>query len=302
MQCRHKNVGLLNKDLKHSSLHTKHLRLMTTASMFKKLPRHGKVLCSVCQGAVVDGKDDVLLCEGDCDLWFHRGCASIPPCRYKELSNSEEQFICLSCTNTQLKHEIVLLKNELKGMVEIREKCSALESEISSLRNAVNSLKGTKPLSRQHPRSTGQPKRSYASVARTQQAQTRTESAKRTDLGQPPSDADAEGGNRSANSASKVKVNGARRVRNTLPTCTAKAIATTISKLVTTRLDLRVKRKTKNLANNLKTLWWFVLHGSEADLTILERDWDKIQQQTLWSLQNCYMSLTFAVHVLPWQA
>ena len=88
-----------------------------------------------------------------------------------------------------------------------------------------------------------------------------------------------------------MKVAGARRIWNTLPTCSAKAIATTISKVVPTKLDLRVKRKTKNIAN-LKTVWWFVVHGSESDLTILEHDWDNVHQQTLWSLQDCYMITT----------
>ena len=89
-----------------------------------------------------------------------------------------------------------------------------------------------------------------------------------------------------------MKVAGARRIWNTLPTCSAKAIATTISKVIPTKLDLRVKRKTKNITNNSKTVWWFVVHGSESDLTILEHDWDKVYQQTLWSLQNCYMTTT----------
>ena len=65
--------------------------------------------------------------------------------------------------------------------------------------------------------------------------------------------------------------------------------ASTISKLVPTKLDLKVKRKTKSIANSSKSVRWFVLHGSESDLTILEHNWDKVHQQTLWSLQNCYM-------------
>ena len=88
----------------------------------------------------------------------------------------------------------------------------------------------------------------------------------------------------------KVKVDGARRIWNTIPTCSAKAVALTISKLIPTKLDLRVKRKTKSMPNNAKSVWWFVVHGTEDDLTILERDWDKIHQQTLWSLQSYYMS------------
>ena len=73
-----------------------------------------------------------------------------------------------------------------------------------------------------------------------------------------------------------------------MPTCSARAVATTISKIIPAKLDLQVKRKTKRLAN--KTIWWFVLHGSEGDLSLLDRDWEKVQHQTLWSLQNCFMS------------
>ena len=109
----------------------------------------------------MDGKDEALLCEGKCGLWFHRGCASIPLCQYKELTNSEEPFICLSCTNMQLKCEILVLKNELKGMAEVRDKCSTLTAEVSSLRDTINLLKGVKSLT------TGHPKRSYARIART---------------------------------------------------------------------------------------------------------------------------------------
>ena len=50
---------------------------------------------------------------------------------------------------------------------------------------------------------------------------------------------------------------------------------------------LRVRRKTKRLVN--KSVWWFVVHGSESDLALLDQSWGKIQSQTLWSLQECYM-------------
>ena len=32
-----------------------------------------------------------------------------------------------------------------------------------------------------------------------------------------------------------------------------------------------------------------MVHGSESDLAVLEELWDKVQDQTLWKLQNCYM-------------
>ena len=72
-----------------------------------------------------------------------------------------------------------------------------------------------------------------------------------------------------------------------MPTCSARAVASTISKIIPAKLDLQVKRKTKRLAN--KTIRWFVLHGSESDLSLLDHDWEKVQNQMLWSLQNCYM-------------
>ena len=269
-----------------------------TAPLTKKPPRRGKVLCGVCQGPIVDGKDEALLCEGKCGLWYHRGCASTPPCSYKELSNSDEPFVCLSCANIQLKQEILLLKNELNIVAELRDMCTALTTEVSSLRNALDSLKGAK-LSSLQPPTTGHTKQSYAKVAKTRQAPRSTapnNKTKRTETSQLPSVENRTNGpkeKRSVNhdqSRPKVKVDGARRIWNTIPTCSAKAVALTISKLIPTKLDLRVKRKTKSMPNNAKSVWWFVVHGTEYDLTILERDWDKIHQQTLWSLQSCYMS------------
>ena len=263
---------------------------LTSAPMKGKPPRRGKVPCGVCQGSIMDGKDEALLCEGKCGLWFHRGCASVPPCLYKELSNSEEPFVCLSCTNIQLKNDVLLLKSELKEMAVLRDTCTTLAAEVSSLREALDSMKRAKPASPQ-PQTSEHLKRTYARVARTRQVP-RSSAAdnretKRTEKSQLPPKNVSE--NPSANSRPKVKVDGARRIWNTLQTCSANAVASTISKLIPTKLNLRVKRKTKSTANN-KAVWWFVVHGSESDLVILERDWDKVHQQTLWSLQSCYMS------------
>ena len=85
----------------------------------------------------------------------------------------------------------------------------------------------------------------------------------------------------------KVKVAGARRIWGTLKTCSPGAVSSTLSKLVPTVGALKVKRKTKRLER--KTVWWFVVHGSESDLNVLEQSWVKIQSQTLWTLQACYM-------------
>ena len=89
------------------------------------------------------GKNQALLCEGECGLWLHRGCASVPPCLYEKLSNSKEPFVSLTCTNMQLKRETLLLKSEVKGVSELRDMCTALTSEVSSLRKALEEAKRT---------------------------------------------------------------------------------------------------------------------------------------------------------------
>ena len=185
-------------------------------------------------------------------------------------------------------------------MTEVREKYSALAAEVSALRQIVDTLTKTNSdkatLKPNTARSVTHPKRSYARATRAAHSSATTKlSATATSKATPsvgtatrqprvetPHD------ERTVEPKSKVKVNGARRIWGTLPTCSAGAIAATISKLVPAKLQLRIRRKTKMLANN-KVLWWFIVHGAESDLVVLERDWDKVQVQTLWSLQNCYM-------------
>ena len=145
-----------------------------TVSMPKKPGKWGKVACGVCQGPVVDGKDEALLCEGKCGYWLHRGCASISPNLYKDLSNSDDPSVCLTCTNTQLKEEIQSLRSELSCLSTVREQVGALLNEVKSLQQAVVSLQTTQ--SRQRPNNTG---RTYAKAA-TRPPPTRPDIAKST--------------------------------------------------------------------------------------------------------------------------
>ena len=263
----------------------------TTGPMLKKPPRRGKVPCGVCQGAIVDGKDEALLCEGDCGLWYHRGCASIPPAQYKSLSNSTDPFICLACTNIHLRREITQLKNELAITTDVRDKYLALAAEVTTLRQVVDSLvKDAKSSSKSNVRPNHPTKRSYASAVTTASTipmlTTSKPTANRQSRQQNLLDSSKSASGES--NKSRIKVAGARKIWGTVPTCSAGAVAATISKLVPTKLQLRIRRKTKASIRN-KVVWWFVVHGTESDLVILERDWEKVQMQTLWSLENCYM-------------
>ena len=40
---------------------------------------------------------------------------------------------------------------------------------------------------------------------------------------------------------------------------------------------------------NNKVLWWYVVHGTEDELSMLEKEWEKVHNQTLWKLQDCFM-------------
>ena len=246
--------------------------------------KRNKVPCGVCLGPVTDGKDEALLCEGQCGQWLHRGCASIPPSRYTELSTSSEPFICLSCSNLSLKQQIADLKEELKGSQELHSKVSKMEAEVSALRAVVVKLssEGIKPPSKvptttRRPRP---PRKSYATAAAVRPPQPRNTTTASISPPQP---------GQHGESRPKVKVEGARRVWGTMKTSSAGAILAAITKLISKKVDLRVKRKTKKSHNN-KLLWWYVIHGAENDLIFLESEWEKIQNHTLWTLHNCHMT------------
>ena len=117
--------------------------------------KRSKVPCGVCQGRVIDGKDKALLCEGECGLWLHRGCASVPQSRYEFLSASDEPFICLCCSNVQLRKELAQLRSELRDALELhtngphRQQISELTGTVVALKTEVTQLK--EALSLQHP-------------------------------------------------------------------------------------------------------------------------------------------------------
>ena len=104
--------------------------------------RTGKVPCGVCLAPVVDGKDEALLCEGECGLWLHRGCASIPPSRYESLSASDEPFVCLCCSNSQLRKELTQQGKELQSL---KATVLQLSQEVSQLRALTQNPTPTTP-------------------------------------------------------------------------------------------------------------------------------------------------------------
>lgn len=124
------------------------------ATKRSKVPR-SKVPCGVCQAPITDGKDEALLCEGECGLWLHRGCASVPPCRYKALSESDEPFVCLCCSNSQLRRELSQVKMELSVAAALADAVELLKMEVKQLKETLaattselSSLRSNRPPAR----------------------------------------------------------------------------------------------------------------------------------------------------------
>ena len=87
---------------------------------------------TVCRKRIAESKEDVLQCEGGCDLWFHRYCAGISVYHIEELSNSSEPFACYQrsqlAVRKQLRSEVAHLKVEISKLSEQLAKLSSTAS------------------------------------------------------------------------------------------------------------------------------------------------------------------------------
>ena len=278
-----------------------------------------KIPCAVFRLQIVDGKDEAILCEGSCKQWYHRGCASLPPERYKDLSASDEPFLCLICTCLDLKKEVsslssavTSLREELRDARKVRESVTTLEKEVSalkeSLKEASRQIEEAKKPQRQ-PRSYANATNgaSYAATSRPHDPRrnVRKLAQQRSRPGNAPVVSSLSGGgNRSgaentAGSATKTAtspatrelVRGARRVWGTLPLITCTTVKNTISRLTNSSCmnELQIRRKFVNgqSTRSGKNKWWFVLHGNEESLQSLEAGWETVKLQTGWQLEQC---------------
>ena len=88
-----------------------------------------KTHCCMCCKVVEDCRDDALFCEGQCQKWLHRYCASVTVEQYEELSGSDMPFLCVTCCRSHHEHQI----SELRAEVE------ALSCELSELWSQIQS-------------------------------------------------------------------------------------------------------------------------------------------------------------------
>ena len=278
--------------------------------------KRSKVPCGVCQGPVVDGKDEALQCEGECGLWLHRGCASVPPSRYKFLSTSDEPFVCLCCSNIELRKELAHLRSELRDALELytngphRQQISDLTGTVAALKMEVSQLKETLSAVSSELTSFLTSKNStYASKAatrrpagtdgdvhhRTARTNNGTNGTKRPPRQvRPPRSSENRERNPSARQAKstrsseqreRIPVTGVRRIWGTLRNTTPAAVSSALNKLTTSGNQLAVKKKFSDISG--RSRWWFLVKGREEVLTKLQEEWEKVSLQTNWKLEPC---------------
>ena len=245
-----------------------------------------KESCCICCQPVTPGKDEALFCVGKCQQWLHRYCASVTIHQYKEINDNSEEFLCPTCcreryreqiselTNSvsELKQEIVQLKESISNLSSSSQAESAAQSKQRSYKSAVQDAHGRD----------GRPRRRHAHRPGRAQAQVSHPPAKPTK--------DRESHPRSSEPVAKVVVEGARRLWGTRSETSSTAVRKAISSLCRgyNCSHLRIRRKTKVLANN-RLSWWFVLHDSEESLKELENLWEPLRLQTDWKIESCLM-------------
>ena len=62
--------------------------------------RRKPLKCAVCDQNIVDGKDQALFCDGNCQRWFHRYCAKVTVNHFETLSSTSQPFHCIGCFNS----------------------------------------------------------------------------------------------------------------------------------------------------------------------------------------------------------
>ena len=235
-------------------------------------PKRRSDLCAVCNKAIVDGRDEVLFCEGKCQAWLHRCCASVRSEQHKLLTVSTEPFFCPTCGQEHNQAQIAELKNTVE----------ALKLELSQLKKTFSDFQDRAA----HPTSINS--KSYAAAAAETRSTKRRPTAARNksqpthqSSKTPPVSTPSQPGNvpdvsnnaaiNSAVQGNRVKVEGARRIWGTVKSCTMGTVRSVIQRFCKIESGLRVRRKiSKSSSETNRIRWWFVLHGDETLLTSLE--------------------------------
>ena len=89
------------------------------------------------------------------------------------------------------------------------------------------------------------------------------------------------------------EVSGIRCIWGTIymRSCTSRAVLATLQRLSKISEKFQVCRKFKKRDNGALQ-WWFLIRGDEADLLVLDQEWEAVQIQTSWKLERCHKPVT----------
>ena len=88
----------------------------------------------------MDGKEEAIFCEGKCQQWYHRGCASVLPELFTTLTSTDAPFHCLTCSHASLQQEVAELTMIIRSMQVELNIVPKLREEIAVLTATVNEL------------------------------------------------------------------------------------------------------------------------------------------------------------------
>ena len=71
--------------------------------------------CPICSNVVREAQQ-VIYCEGSCNQWMHRQCASLTTEAFIKAGESNQPFYCLYCTVASHKQQINILKEQVKSL------------------------------------------------------------------------------------------------------------------------------------------------------------------------------------------
>lgn len=210
------------------------------------------------------------------------------------ITASDEPFYCLMCSReifkqqvSRLVAEIDCLKAELKAIPTMQASIEALKGEVAELRNsnsvATTYAKAVSKSSRPGPPPTNSNLSKRHNTASSAKAKERAHGQIATES---PSTSSA-GGN-----SDKEKVSGVRRVWRTMRSATAFTVSSTLKKLTSIGNKLSVRRRSRPGSNSGKSTYWFIIRSNEDILLKLDEEWDQVQMQIGWKLENCYRPVT----------
>ena len=273
--------------------------------------------CPICCNIIVEASEtfegqEALLCESTCQKWLHRWCAGVHKENYRDLASSDKPFVCPSCSLaehrrmiTTLLETVEYLKEEVKQLKEEKLATPRLYSAKNS--DAANKVPHEVPIESSPAAQVKEGEKPWHTVIRKDKRGSKVrkdnsnKNGKQKSSGQPNyqrnrrHSAPVQGQSTSTSgSQQRIKVSGVRRIWGTLRSCTQGTVKNVLKRFTTVCDKVEIRRMYKSSKDGKSAnRWWFILRAPENILCTLESEWESVQNQTNWKLEECTQPLPF---------